>query len=72
MSRFASAREEASNAAKLDAASGADAVRSMRTLIEQQQAELKFNQTQIEALNFEIARLKRWRLRGGGPFPRPD
>jgi transposase len=31
-------------------------------LIERMQAELKFKQTKIEALNFEIARLKRWRF----------
>ena len=33
-----------------------------RELIERMQAGLKFNQTKIEALNFEIARLKRWRF----------
>ena len=32
------------------------------SLIERLQAELKFSQTKIEALNFEIARLKRWRF----------
>jgi transposase len=39
-----------------------DSVQAMRDLIERMQAELKFNQTKIEALNFEIARLKRWRF----------
>ena len=34
----------------------------LRDLIERMQAELKFNQIKIEALNFEIARLKRWRF----------
>lgn len=41
---------------------GADPVQAMRDLIERMQAELKFKQTKIEALNFEIARLKRWRF----------
>ena len=40
----------------------ADSVQTMRDLIERMQAELKFNQIKIEALNFEIARLKRWRF----------
>ena len=39
-----------------------DSVLVSRELIERLQAELKFNQTKIEALNFEIARLKRWRF----------
>ena len=34
----------------------------LRDLIERQQGELKFKQARIEALNFEIARLKRWRF----------
>ncbi len=33
-----------------------------QNLIEQLRAELKFSKTRIEALNFEIARLKRWRF----------
>ena len=37
-------------------------MQAMRDLIERMQAELKFNRTKIEALNFEIARLKRWRF----------
>lgn len=41
---------------------GADPGQAMRDLIERMQAELKFKQTKIEALNFEIARLKRWRF----------
>lgn len=53
---------EASETLALDSPPGADAVRSMRELIERMQAELKFKQTKIEALNFEIARLKRWRF----------
>ena len=39
-----------------------DSVLVSRELIERLQAELKFKQTKIEALNFEIARLKRWRF----------
>jgi hypothetical protein len=34
----------------------------LRALLERLQGELKFKQTRIEALNFEVARLKRWRL----------
>lgn len=45
-----------------DAQPAADAVQAMRDLIERMQAEIKFKQTRIEALNFEIARLKRWRF----------
>jgi transposase len=45
-----------------DVPSTADAVQAMRDLIDRMQAELKFNRTKIEALNFEIARLKRWRF----------
>jgi transposase len=39
-----------------------DCVVVLRDLIERMQAELKFKQTKIDALNFEIARLKRWRF----------
>ena len=39
-----------------------DSLRSMRALIERMQGELQFKQSRIEALNFEIARLKRWRF----------
>lgn len=39
-----------------------DAVLVSRDLIERLQGELKFKQARIEALNFEIARLKRWRF----------
>ena len=57
---------DASDTATLNATLNAplsdDVVHSMRKVIEQQQAELKFKQTKIEALNFEIARLKHWRL----------
>jgi len=73
MFRFARARARGILPAMLDACStptdvprdtapAADSVQAMRDLIERMQAELKFNQTKIEALNFEIARLKRWRF----------
>jgi transposase len=39
-----------------------DSVQELRLFVERMQAELKFNQIKIEALNFEIARLKRWRF----------
>lgn len=44
------------------AAPSGDAVRLMHQLIEQLQTELKFKQTKIEALNFEVARLRKWRF----------
>jgi transposase len=73
MSRLARARARGILPAMLDACStptdvphdtppATDSVQAMRDLIERMQAELKFNQTKIEALNFEIARLKRWRF----------
>ena len=40
----------------------AQAMQAMRDLIEQLQGEIRFKQTTIEALNFEVARLKRWRF----------
>jgi len=45
-----------------DAQSAADTVVAMRELIERMQAELRFEKTRNEALNYEIARLKRWRF----------
>ena len=39
-----------------------DAVQALRDLIERLQAELKFKQIKIEALNYEVARLRRWRF----------
>jgi len=70
MSRFsrAGAREillamlEASNPHTPDTPPAVDAVLVSRDLLERMQSELKFKQTRIEALNFEIARLKRWRF----------
>ena len=53
---------EASDTATLDPWPGGDTVSVSRTVLEQLQAEVKFKQTRIEALNFEIARLKRWRF----------
>jgi transposase len=67
--RLAHAREadtlamlDASHTPTLDTSPASDAVLVSRELIERMQAELKFKQTRIEALNFEIARLKRWRF----------
>ena len=45
-----------------EASPGCDVLASLHGVIERQHAELKFNRTKIEALNFEIARLKRWRF----------
>lgn len=46
----------------IDAPGAADSVQELRDLIERMQGELKFKQARIEALNFEVARLKRWRF----------
>ena len=61
------ARAEATPEATPSAQSGAadkahDATQVLRELIERLQGELKFQKTRNEALNFEIARLKRWRF----------
>jgi hypothetical protein len=56
--RLALARPSASPVS--DAAS--ESVLVSRELIERLQAQVKFEQTRNEALNFEIARLKRWRF----------
>ena len=53
---------EASDTATLDPSPSGDTVSVSRTVLEQLQAEVKFKQAKIEALNFEIARLKRWRF----------
>jgi transposase len=53
---------EASAAHTPDAYTADDAVLVARSVLERMQAEIKFNQTKVEALNFEIARLKRWRF----------
>ena len=39
-----------------------ESVLVLREVIERMQAELRFSKTRIEALNFEVARLKRWRF----------
>ena len=52
----------ASDTTAVDAPTGQETVSVPRSLIEQLQTELKFKQTKIEALNFELARLKRWRF----------
>lgn len=46
----------------IDAPGAPDSVRELHDVIARQQGELKFKQARIEALNFEIARLKRWRV----------
>ena len=46
----------------IDTLSAEDSLQELRDLIERLQGELKFKQTKIEALDFEIARLKRWRV----------
>ena len=61
-----------SDTATLDAAAGDDVVRSMHKVIEHQPAELKFKQTKIEALNFEIARMTHWRLCSSSMVTRPE
>ena len=53
---------EASDTQTLDTAPTQDSAQVLARRIERLQAELKFSQTKIEALNFEIARLKRWRF----------
>ncbi len=46
----------------IDAPGAPDSVQALRDVIERMQGELKFKQARIEALNFEVARLKRWRF----------
>lgn len=53
---------EGSNAHTLDTPCADDAVLVSRGVLERMQAELKFEKIRNEALNFEIARLKRWRF----------
>ena len=54
---------EASATQTCEAQSADDAVVLIsRLALERMQAELKFQQTKIEALNFDLARLKRWRF----------
>ena len=53
---------EASDTQTLDTATTQDSVPVLRNLIERMQAELHFEKTRNAALNFEIARLKRWRF----------
>lgn len=46
----------------IDAPGAQDSVQVLRDLIQRMQGELAFERTRIEALNSEIARLKRWRF----------
>jgi transposase len=50
------------DAQTLDTHTADDAVLGLRDLVGRLQGELKFEKTRNEALNFEIARLKRWRF----------
>ena len=69
MSVFSRTREadtlamlEASDMPTPDTSPASDSVLGSRQLIERLQAEVKFERTRNEALNLEIARLKRWRF----------
>jgi transposase len=69
MSRFARARARGillamieGSSTTLDTPAASDAVQELRELVERMKAELQFEKTRNEALNFEIARLKRWRF----------
>jgi transposase len=53
---------DALQGAPQDTQPAANAVQAMRELIERLQGEIRFEKTRNEALNFEIARLKRWRF----------
>ena len=45
-----------------EASAAPDTLGELRAALQRMQGELKFKQTRIDALNFEIARLKRWRF----------
>lgn len=53
---------EGPDAQTLDTPLAQDSVQVLRDLIQRMQGELAFERTRNEALNFEIARLKRWRF----------
>ncbi len=53
---------EDTNTTALESSSDVQTVVVSRELLERLQGELKFSQARIEALNFEIARLKKWRF----------
>jgi len=53
---------EGPDAQTLDTLPAQDSVQVLRDLIQRMQGELAFEKTRNEALNFEIARLKRWRF----------
>ncbi|MEY2874572.1 MAG: hypothetical protein RLZZ373_1943 [Pseudomonadota bacterium] len=46
----------------IDAPAAPNSVQELRDVIGRMQGELKFKQARIDALNFEVARLKRWRF----------
>ena len=53
---------EDTNTATLESCGGADTVVVSRQLLERLQGELQFSQARVAALNFEVARLKKWRF----------
>lgn len=53
---------DALNTDRLQALGDEPAAQYARAVIAQMQADLKFKQTKIEALSFELARLKQWRF----------
>lgn len=53
---------EAPDSHTIDAPAAADSVQVLRDLVERLQGQLQFEKTRNQALNFEIARLKRWRF----------
>ena len=53
---------ETSSTSAPEASPGCDVLAPLHSVIERLQADVKFKQSKIEALNFEIARLKRWRF----------
>ncbi len=53
---------EDANTAPLESFSDVQSVEVLRELLERAQRELKFSQARITALNFEVARLKKWRF----------
>ena len=53
---------DAPDSKTFEASAAPDTLGELRAALQRMQGELKFKQTRIDALNFEIARLKRWRF----------
>lgn len=53
---------EDTNTVSLESSSDTQTVEVLRELLDRAQRELKFSQARIAALNFEVARLKKWRF----------